>query len=290
MLIFGHRGVRKNNNILSPYQNTIAAFEQAFIEGAEGIELDVVLSKDNNLIVIHDDEIAKHSLNNNQKISELNLSDIKNIKVGFAAHASLRTNVKQSIKGDNLENNNLDCHASEDARNDIFKNYPIPTLEEVLNLLQNKYPQKYLNIELKGQGTAKPVLDLLLNKNFNLEKVIISSFNHKMLHEFCSINSEIKIGVLIESHMLNNSISKNQAIENLIYPFVKYQNFYSINIEDILVPHLKLSPSAINKKIYVWSMSDAEPNTNYINNLAEQNIDCLITDFPEVALKILSKI
>lgn len=254
MLIFGHRGVRKKDDVNSPYQNTIAAFEQAFTEGAEGIELDVILSKDNNLIVIHDNELEIHSKNIFDKISELNLPKIKNIRVG---------NFNSQNYGDE-----------------------IPTLSEVFDTLNNKYSNKHLNIELKGTGTAKPVFDLLQKTNFNLDNIIVSSFNHEMLHEFYKYNQKIKIGVLIAADMLNET----HTIETYLKPFLDYKSFYSINIEDVLVDDLKKLSSVKHKKIYVWSMSDEKPTTEYIKKLYRQKIDCLITDYPKLAIDILKSL
>ena len=48
--IFAHRGSKSNRP-----ENTLAAFAEAIRVGADGIELDVHLTKDGQLVVIHDD-------------------------------------------------------------------------------------------------------------------------------------------------------------------------------------------------------------------------------------------
>jgi glycerophosphoryl diester phosphodiesterase len=54
--IFGHRGVRAEGPRLDgvPPENTLAAFEQALREGAEGVELDVRVCATGELVVLHD--------------------------------------------------------------------------------------------------------------------------------------------------------------------------------------------------------------------------------------------
>ena len=61
--------------------------------------------------------------------------------------------------------------------------YEIPTLQEVLDFIDKKI---FLNIELKGKNTAKPVADLIehyiLEKNWTYDHFIVSSFEDRILH------------------------------------------------------------------------------------------------------------
>ena len=55
----------------TPPENTIAAFRQGLEEGADGIELDIFLSKDGVPMVIHDDELNRNVSGARRKITEL---------------------------------------------------------------------------------------------------------------------------------------------------------------------------------------------------------------------------
>ncbi len=70
----------------------------------------------------------------------------------------------------------------------------IPTLAEVLNLVNRRC---FINIELKGIGTAKPVNDLInhsiLDKKWLLTDFIISSFDWNMLKEIYELNPTYKL-------------------------------------------------------------------------------------------------
>ena len=52
--IIAHRGVTRNNQ-----ENTLPAFDQAFSEGADGLEIDVRLSKDEKPIIFHDEDTSR---------------------------------------------------------------------------------------------------------------------------------------------------------------------------------------------------------------------------------------
>ncbi|WP_437766300.1 glycerophosphodiester phosphodiesterase [Sorangium sp. So ce281] len=55
-LLFGHRGVRGEG---APAENTLAAFEEAAAQGADGIELDVRVCGSGELVALHDPDLAR---------------------------------------------------------------------------------------------------------------------------------------------------------------------------------------------------------------------------------------
>lgn len=75
-LVIAHRGA-------SAYQpeNTLAAFALAIVQGAQMIELDLHLSSDNQVIVIHD-ETLDHTTNLKGRVDHLTLSEIKQANAG----------------------------------------------------------------------------------------------------------------------------------------------------------------------------------------------------------------
>ncbi len=73
----------------------------------------------------------------------------------------------------------------------------IPTLEEVCDVISS---QACLNIELKGMGTAVPVAELLsklIDRGWNKEKFLVSSFHHLELVEMRRLHPDIKLGALL---------------------------------------------------------------------------------------------
>lgn len=73
----------------------------------------------------------------------------------------------------------------------------IPTLVEVCDLIDS---QRCINIELKGNDTAKPVAELILKllaNGWDKESFLVSAFDHRQLSVIKQMIPEIKIGALI---------------------------------------------------------------------------------------------
>ncbi len=82
---------------------------------------------------------------------------------------------------------------------DVGKGQTIPTLEDVLNVVNLS---AYVNLELKGRGTARPVCDLIsrfiIEKHWPEDHFILSSFDIQELETARSINPDICLGLLMD--------------------------------------------------------------------------------------------
>lgn len=165
--IIAHRGSKGTHP-----ENTLAAFKEAVRVGADGIELDVQLSKDNHLIVIHDETVDR-TTNGYGEISQLTLAELKQLDAGS-----------------------------------WFKENPIrqeiPTLEEVLQLLVDEQFQGVLNIELKTdkihcQGIEKILVQLMQSQNWPFE-YIYSSFYFPSLEKIEEIAKDSKLALVFLCH------------------------------------------------------------------------------------------
>ena len=161
MINFAHRGASKYYP-----ENTILSIREGIKTGATGLEIDVHKSKDNKLVVIHDEDIERTFIGKGL-VKDYTLKELKGFK----------------CINKNFEDN-LECR--------------IPTLEEVLELV--KASRVILNIELKTdeihyEGIEKDVIDLV-NKYELKNRVILSSFNHESIKISREIDSEFKTGLL----------------------------------------------------------------------------------------------
>ena len=107
-----HRGAMETHP-----ENTIVAFLEAVNSGAHMIEFDIFLTKDNEMVVIHDETVDR-TTNGTGKVSEFTLQQIKELDAGG-------------------------WKASE------FAGEKIPTIDEVLAVMPVNV---WLNIHLKGEG------------------------------------------------------------------------------------------------------------------------------------------
>jgi glycerophosphoryl diester phosphodiesterase len=159
-LIIAHRGDSAN----AP-ENTLVAFRLAYENGADGIELDVMLSADRQLVVIHDDTLDRTS-NGHGEVGEIPLTALRELDAG--AWFSPK-----------------------------FKGEPIPLLDEVFTELGGKF---LINVELKNYKTPKdqlPELVVALVKKYALsDSVLLSSFNARNLLRAKSLAPEIGTGLL----------------------------------------------------------------------------------------------
>jgi len=218
MLKIGHRGAKGH----AP-ENTIESFLKAFELGADGIELDVHLSADEEAIVIHDDTVDR---------------TIKNA-AGFVKDFTVAE----------------------------FQKVGVPTLVEVFHILPEG---AFLNIEIKDPKATKIVVEEIEKfvrlKEITYQKIVVSSFDWKVLKEVKILNSKIRLGVLTE--------------ENLAAAFelAKEIEAYSINpwFELLTTEFVELAHEQ-KFKIHTFTVNSPEDIT-FVKNLG---VDAIISDFPD---------
>jgi len=163
-LFIAHRGLSAR----CP-ENTLAAFNGAIDAGAHMIELDVCLSKDRHLVVIHDETVDR------------------------------TTNGAGAVKALTLDQlGRLDAGSWFDPR---FNKERLPTLAQVLDAVKGHL---MVNIEIKPEAfepdgptdaVERQVLSLVREKNM-LDEVLVSSFEWLMLENIRKLESGIALGLL----------------------------------------------------------------------------------------------
>jgi len=139
----------------------------------------------------------------------------------------------------------------------------IPTLEDVLNLVQNSCS---INIEIKVYVATNPVLKILKSSSFDSDKIIISSFDWHVLQEVRFQNDTIKLGVLTETD-LTLAIGFATFIKaTAIHPY--YHLLTAENVEKI---------QSKGFLVYTWTVNEPEDIT-FVKQLG---VDGIITDYPD---------
>lgn len=164
--IYAHRGASGKY-----FENTMKAFYGAIEEGADGIELDVQLSKDGVFFVIHDSDLYRLS-GIRKTISQMEASEIQQIRIG-----------KRFIRG--------------------IKGSSIPTLSSVISFAAIE--SIGLNIELKETISENPdSLSKLLEQIAVLDQVHISSFDYTLIEKVKQLDPSIETGLLLKKAMLTD--------------------------------------------------------------------------------------
>lgn len=167
--IFAHRG-------FSGYypENTMLAFQKVAEETvADGIELDIQLTKDGEIVIMHD-EMLDRTTNSSGWLKDHTLEELKMLSVGV------------NVKG-------------------FFPRQTIPTLREYFTWL--KTTKLITNIELKTsyfeyEGIEEKLIAMV--KEFGLEDQIwYSSFNHYTVARIKKLMPEAKCGLLTDTWLMN---------------------------------------------------------------------------------------
>jgi glycerophosphoryl diester phosphodiesterase len=159
-LNFAHRGASYE----AP-ENTLVAFMLAIELGADGIEFDVQMSKDDEAVVIHDFAVEK-TTDGTGFVQDKTLAELKALDAGGWFDP-------------------------------IFAGERIPTLQEVIDTVGHRL---LLNVELKSKslrddGLAATVVRTI-EENHLLDRVVVSSFNPLVLRLVKQLNQWIPIGLL----------------------------------------------------------------------------------------------
>lgn len=181
-IVLGHRGA-------SGYapENTLEAFKLAMDMGADGFELDVHLSKDGELVVIHDETVDR-TTDGTGFVGEMTLAELK------ALDAS---NHKEAYKG-----------------------AKIPTLAEVYDLIRDT--NHIVNVEIKTDNIFYPQLEekvLALEKEKGMEgRIVYSSFNHYTVKKIRALAPDAQIGMLFGDVLVEPYDYCKSVGANLLHP------------------------------------------------------------------------
>ncbi|MDM8085089.1 glycerophosphodiester phosphodiesterase family protein [Cellulomonas cellasea] len=118
-VVIGHRG----NSSVAP-QNTLAAFEAAWRAGAHAIEIDVQLTADGQVVVIHDDTVDA-TTDGAGEVRSMTADEVRGLDAGSWFSP-------------------------------VFAGHRVPTFDEVLGLMLER-PGLDLLLEVKGEWTAEQV-------------------------------------------------------------------------------------------------------------------------------------
>lgn len=240
-MIFAHRG-------FSGYypENTMLAFQKVAEETvADGIELDIQLTKDGEIVIMHDETLDR-TTNGTGFLKDHTLEELKVLSVGV------------NTKG-------------------FLPRQTIPTLREYFTWL--KTTNLITNIELKTSifeydGIVEKLVALV--KEFGLEEQVwYSSFNHYSIKRLKELMPNANCGLLTESWMID--FGKYCADQGAMTANVIYTYCLKPGIADELHAH--------GIKLQAWT-----PNTEEIMQaLIDNNVDVLITNYPDKAAKVLGR-
>ena len=244
-LILGHRG----NSAHAP-ENTLAAFSRALLDGADGIEFDVRLSRDGVPVVIHDATLMRTGLID-RAVSSLTAAELQQIDVG--SWFDQRAGVDQS-----------------------FANESVPLLTQVFELFADNLGLLYLEMKCdrdEGALLAEAVVRSCRASGM-LERIIAECFDLDAIAAVKKIDSTIRTAALFEPK-LSRPVSTLRR-------FKMVEAALAVGANEIALHHTLAGARVIERakesglEVVVWTVDE----TGWITRAQSLGIKALIANNP----------
>jgi len=247
LYIIGHRGMGELNILAQGLgneitENTLGAFKQAILSGADGIEFDVWISKDGYPVIIHDDELWKNVYGVDRGGLKLPTNETRD---------TFRVSQKSLLS--------LSVLSVGPGKQKIPSLLEVFNLVEEANAIRNLAGNKpiILNIDFKDLHAALRCFDFIENR---LEQKTSSTIDFSSVY-FTSYNDQALI------KLYNKAIARNKHI-NIVLQLTTQQIFGSDNTDD---KYIVKNPETYNKN-YLESLTVSVPSNNFVG------IDCILWD------------
>jgi glycerophosphoryl diester phosphodiesterase len=243
----GHRGCRG----LFP-ENSLPAFEKAIDLGVHTLELDIAITKDDQVVVSHEPFMSRKICYNpiGEEIPE---------------SMDMKYNLFEMTHQDIIE---FDCGTKfhDDYPNQIKIKTHKPLLSEVFDLVKSKNADVKFNIEIKSK----------INKYNMFNRVNLQSFDVRVLRQIRRQSPHMPIALLVDENedIWRKISSLDTKLPEIISPYYKL-------LDSIVVRNLR----AEKFKIIPWTVNKEED----MKQMISWQVDGIITDYPNRLIEILKK-
>ena len=286
-LNFAHRG-----GVTDFPENTLYAYSEAALAGADVLEMDVFQTLDNHLVILHDAAGVGRTTNGEGRIVDLTLAEVKALDAAYwfiPGEGTQRDRPAEDYTFRGIATGDKAPPPGYSA-----EDFKIPTLEEALA----RFPDKLINVELKeddGQGDyERQMADLLLSYG-RLEDLIVASFDDAVNGSFKAlapcIPTSMPLGQGLTAFTLFLSTGEFPAMPEHIaaqIPPDASQIGDQIPGDDpipIVTAALVEAAHAVNMPIQVWTINSCEEMLRMI----DLGVDGIMTDQPLLLESVLTQ-
>lgn len=237
---------------------TMFAYQNARDLGVDVLEMDIHITADKKLILMHDETVDR-TTDGTGEIESMKLDELK--KLDAAYDWSPDGGQTYPYRGKGLK---------------------VATLEEVFQA----FPEMRMTIEVKrsARSMTKPFCDLIREYNMQ-DKVLVASFYDERLKEFrdecpgiatSSAKNETTVFVLLTKAFLGGFYSPK---------------FFALQVPEesggitVMTPGFVRAAHARNLAVEPWTINDEET----MRKLIEWGVDGIITDRPDILIKVLGR-
>ena len=252
--LFAHRGASAQ----AP-ENTLEAFRQARSAGVPYLELDVHLTADGHVVVIHDNSVSR-TTGRRGRVERMALSEIRRLDAGHEFTSDRGRSFPYRGKG-----------------------LRIPTLEEVFL----KFPEARITVEIKKtrRGIGEAVRDVIRRCRAT-DRVLVASHEHQLLQDFRAVDGEVP-----------TAFSKAEVREFLARVRGGEVNGYRPPGDALQVPEyfgLRRVTSVafieaahrLDLEVHVWTVNEPV----HMKRLLSWGVDGIMTDDPARAMASLAEL
>ena len=252
-LLFAHQGGAD----IRP-SNTLLAFQHAADLGVDVLELDVHLTADDNLVVIHDHTVDR-TTNGSGRVGDMTVAELKKLDAGY--------------------NFTTDDGATYPYRG---QGITIPTLDEVLDA----FPDYRINIEIKDDNRrSAEKLAEIIHAHGAEKRVIVVSFHDDPLDYFRKLMPEVATGA-----------GPGETRTFYFLSLLHIGRFHRPHADAYQVPTRESianfdttqfinSAHMMNQQVHFWTINDADE----MRRLLELGADGIMTDRPDIGMQVFKE-
>jgi glycerophosphoryl diester phosphodiesterase len=251
---FAHRGASSR----AP-ENTLEAFRLAAESGAGGLELDIHMTSDAGVVVIHDDTVDR-TTDGAGLVRDMTLQEVRGLDAGY----------RFAPKGEAIH-----PYRGRGVR--------VPVLGEVLR----GFPDLKVNIDVKEDqpGVEEALLKTILDANAG-ERVLVVSEIPAVLERFRELSGgEVATGASRREVEDFYRMSR-QGLEGSLNPaYEALQVPVAFAGSELVTPRFVEAAHGRGVRVDVWTINDAQE----MRRLLDLGVDGLMTDRPELLSKVLGE-
>jgi glycerophosphoryl diester phosphodiesterase len=250
-MVIAHRGGRS----LGP-ENTLYTYRRAVDLGVDVLEIDVQLTQDNHLAVIHDKTVDR-TTNGSGTVASYKLADLQKLDAGYRWSAD--QGIPFPLRG---------------------KGIKIPSLAEVFKA----FPQMRINIESKDPKPAAITSLCRTIQDHNMsQKVMIASFDAGTLKRFRAVCPGVATSAGASEAILFYSLQK-MYLESAYSPVAQaLQIPQTYGDLQVVTKRFVEAAHARNLKVHVWTVNGVDS----MKTLLQLGVDGIMTDYPQRLLEIM---
>ncbi len=233
--------------------NTIVAFDTALEMGAHVLEMDLQLTADNEVVVIHDGTVDR-TTDGSGRVRDMSLDEIRRLDAGY---------------------NWMDADGDLPYRGEGHR---IPTLEEVLD----RYPDTPLIIEMKTDSGDEIISEVarVVQEAGRFDLLIVASFDAGYLERFRAKVPDVPTNLGVREAATFYALQLFGLHRWYRPPGEVLQVPTSFSGLPVLIPGFVRRARSLGLDVQVWTINEYEEMVR----LLEAGVDGLITDYPDRAI------